>query len=151
MSTISPENMKDFSHGIHWFILVHTMTFSPLARRAMGELVPPPGAGIRMREPSQGRAQASAWLLCDSPGACSCCWPGLPALPAQHHLSLGTCLSVQLLCHLCCRKGGHPSQRGEGSSKWGAEVSSNQEDTTPEVSTLRQASGTRLHAIYFLK
>lgn len=89
-----------------------------------------------MTELSQGigDAQASVWLLCDSPDAGNCCWQGLPALPAQHHLSLGT-----------CRKGGHPSQRGEGSSKWGAEISYYQEAATPKVSTLRQA-----HAFYYI-
>lgn len=150
VSIFSPENTKDFSHDINWFKLVHIMTISLLAWR---KLVPPLGAGMRMTELSQGigDAQASAWLLCDSPGAANCCSHGLPASPAQHHLSLGICLSVQLLWHLCCRKGGHPPQRGEGSSKWGAEVSSYQEAATPKVSTLRQASGTRPHAIYFLK
>lgn len=73
--------------------------------------------------------------------------PALPALPAQHQLSPGTCLRW----HLCCRKGGHPSQTGEDSSKQGDGVSSCQEAATPEVPTLRQALGTRLHAIHLLK
>lgn len=84
--------------------------------------------------------------LVQAPAAGMGCLPRLLST-----LSLGTCLSVQLLWHLCCWKGGHPSQTGECSSKWGAEVSSYQQAATPEVSTPRQASGTRLHAIYFLK
>lgn len=76
------------------------MTFSLLARR---KLVPPPGAGMRMTELSHGigGAQASVWLLCDSPGAGNCCWHGClhrcSAPPAPRDLPVSATALASLL------------------------------------------------------
>lgn len=93
-------------------------------------------------EPRHRWAQASAWLLCDSFSAGNCCWP---ALSAEHHLSLGTCLSVQLLWHLCCRKGGHPLTerwRQQEMRSWGLSPSGscNSRSLHPEASLRYKAS-----------